>query len=121
MICDLDMCESDEQHIAIPRGEGTNTKKKRKEFKHTTLRQLNQIQLLTLLRPRHMRRQERIHEGLEIRPPPLRQRVPNLPFVIDALAGELGADGSQAFVQSELKAFDFVVFGLEVISWSVFC
>lgn len=85
---------------------------------HTALRKLNQIKLLAFFRPSDMRRQEGIHERLEIRPPPLRQRIPNLPFVIDPFAGELAPDGGEAFVQAEFEAFDFVVFGLEVVAWS---
>ena len=67
-----------------------------------------------------MRRQKRIHERFEIRPPPLRQRVPDLPLVVDAFAGELRADGCEAFVEAELEAFYFVVFGLEVVAWSFY-
>lgn len=66
-----------------------------------------------------MRGKKGIHERFEIRPPPLRQRIPNLPFsIIDPFAGELGADGREAFIEAELKAFDFIVFGLKVVSWS---
>ena len=56
----------------------------------TALRQLNKIQLLALLRSSHMSRVEWIHERFEVGPPPLSERVCNLPLVIDTLARELG-------------------------------
>lgn len=65
-----------------------------------------------------MRREEGIHEGFEIRSPPLRQRIADLPFIVDSLAGELASDGGETLVEPELEAFDFVIFGLEVIAWS---
>lgn len=45
-----------------------------------------------------MSRQERVHKRLEIRPPPLRQRIANFPVLVDTFAGKLRADGGQAFV-----------------------
>jgi len=65
-----------------------------------------------------MRWKERVHEGLEIRSPPLCQGVAYLPFVVDALARELVAYWCQTFIQAELEPFDLVVFGLEVVAWS---
>ena len=65
-----------------------------------------------------MRRQEWIHERLEIRPPPLRKRIRNLPFIVDALAGELGPGWRQALVETGFEAFDFVFIGVEVVTWS---
>lgn len=65
-----------------------------------------------------MARQERVHERLEVRPPPLRQRVANLPVLVDALAGELRADGRQALVEARLEAGYFVVVVVEVVAGS---
>ena len=80
---------------------------------------MNQIQLLTLLRPRDVRGQERVHERLEVRPPPLRQRIAHLPLVVDGLAAELGPDGREAFVETRLESGDLFVLRKEVIAWSV--
>ena len=63
-----------------------------------------------------MRGDEGVHKGLEVRPPPLRQRVGDLPLVVDAFAGELCADWGQALVQALLEARDLVVVGVEVVS-----
>jgi hypothetical protein len=41
-----------------------------------------------------------------------------LPFVVHAFARELTSDRSETFVQSEFETFDFIVFGLEIITWS---
>ena len=98
---------------------GANQKRESKKRVLTALRQLDKIQLLALLWPRHMRRQERIHEGLEVRSPPLSQRIPNLPLpLIDALAAELGSDGREPLVQPLLEAGDLFGVGGEVVSWS---
>ena len=83
----------------------------------TTLsRKLDEIQLLTLLRPRDMRWDEWVHEGLEIRPPPLRQRITNLPLLIDALATKLCAYRRQSLIQPHLEAFDLVILRLQVVA-----
>lgn len=66
-----------------------------------------------------MRWDKWVHESLEIRPPPLRQGVTDLPLLIDALAAELGADGGQPLVQPHLEAFYLLVFRLEIISWEL--
>lgn len=66
-----------------------------------------------------MRRQKRIHERFEIRSPPLRERIPNLPFIIDAFAGELVADGGEALVETRFEAGDFFVSVEKVVAWSV--
>jgi hypothetical protein len=63
-----------------------------------------------------MRGDEGVHEGLEVRPPPLRKCVANLPFVGDALASELRADGCKALVQPILEALNLVVLGAEVVA-----
>jgi hypothetical protein len=65
-----------------------------------------------------MRRDERVHECLEVGAPPLRECVADLPLVIDALACELRADGCKAFIQPRLEAFDLVIFCAEVVAWS---
>ena len=62
--------------------------------------------------------QKRVHERFEIRAPPLRERVADLPFVVGVVAGELRPDGREALVQTDLEARDFVVVGLEVVAWS---
>lgn len=59
---------------------------------------------------------ERVHEGLEIRSPPLRQRITNLPFLIDTLAAKLRTDGCQALVQSHLEALNLIIIFLEVVA-----
>lgn len=65
-----------------------------------------------------MRWEKRVHEGLEVRSPPLGQGVAYLPFVVHALARELVAYWCQTFIQAELEAFDFIVFGLKVVTRS---
>lgn len=65
-----------------------------------------------------MRGYEWVHECLEIRTPPLRKSIANLPLVVDALAGELGADRCQPFVQPGLEALDLVVLCAEVVARS---
>lgn len=66
-----------------------------------------------------MRREERVHEGLEVGPPPLREGVADLPFVVDTFPAKLGSDRSKTLVQPGYEAGDFVVFRLEVVAWSV--
>ncbi len=65
-----------------------------------------------------MRWEERVHEGLKVRSPPLCEGVAYLPFVVHALARELVAYWCQTFVQTELEAFDLIVFGLEIVARS---
>lgn len=67
--------------------------------KRTAAGKLDEIELLALLRPRDVRRDKWVHEGLEIGSPPLRQCVADLPFIVDAFACELGADWREALVQ----------------------
>lgn len=57
-----------------------------------------------------MPRQKRVHERLEIRPPPLSQSITNLPVLIDTLAGELRAHRGQTLIQPLLKPVDLFVF-----------
>lgn len=63
-----------------------------------------------------MRRDEGVHECLEVGSPPLRQRVADLPLIVDTLTGELCADGSKALVQARLEALYLVVFGTKVVA-----
>ena len=65
-----------------------------------------------------MSRVEWIHERFEIGPPPLSERVCNLPLIIDTLARELSPRWRQALVETRFEAFDLVIIGLEVIAWS---
>lgn len=65
-----------------------------------------------------MRWEERVHERLEIGSPPLCKSVAYLPFVVHTFARELVADRRQTFIQAELEALDFVVFGLEIVARS---
>jgi hypothetical protein len=88
---------------------------------HTATGKLDEVELLALLGPGDMRRDERVHEGLEIGSPPLRQCVANLPLVVNALACKLRANWCKALVQPRLEAFDLVVFGAEVIARSGRC
>ncbi len=63
-----------------------------------------------------MRWDERVHESLEIRSPPLRQRITNLPLLINTLATELCTNRSQSLIKSHLEPVYLVIFGLEVVS-----
>ena len=86
--------------------------------RRTTARQLDEVQLLALLWPCDVRGDEGVHERLEVGAPPLRQCIADLPLVVDALACELCADGRETLIQARLEAFDFVVFGAEVVAGS---
>jgi hypothetical protein len=66
-----------------------------------------------------MRRDKRIHERLEVGPPPLRKRIANAPLIIHALARELRADRRKALVQPRLEALDLIILGLEVVARSI--
>jgi hypothetical protein len=77
---------------------------------------VNKVQLLALLRSSDMRWDERVHEGLEIGSPPLRQRITDLPLFIDTLTTELRTNWSQALIQSNLEAFNLVILGVQVVS-----
>jgi hypothetical protein len=62
---------------------------------------------------------KRIHKGLEIRPPPLRQRITDLPVFIDAFPRELGSYRRETLVQTLLKSFNFVILEVEIVTWSL--
>jgi hypothetical protein len=66
-----------------------------------------------------MRRDKRVHEGLEVGSPPLCQCVADYPLVVDAFAGELGADWCEALVQPRLEALNLVILSAEVVARSV--
>lgn len=71
----------------------------------TCLRELDQVKLFALLGARAMTRDERVHEGFEIRPPPLRESIGDIPIMsVDAVTGELRPDRSKTVVQPLLKA-----------------
>lgn len=66
-----------------------------------------------------MRRDERIHEGLEVGAPPLREGVADLPLVVDTFARELRAYRRKALVQPRLEALDLLNVGCQVITGSI--
>jgi hypothetical protein len=88
---------------------------------HTAAGKLNEVELLALFRPCDMRGDERVHERLKVRSPPLRQCVADLPLIVDALACELRADRRKALIQPRLEALDLVVFCAEVVAGSSIC
>lgn len=59
-----------------------------------------------------MGRQERIQERLEIRPPPLRQTIPDFPVQITLL----WIRGRKPLIQPVLEALDLFVAGEEVVA-----
>lgn len=59
---------------------------------------------------------EWVHERLKVWAPPLRQRVANLPVLIDSFSRELRSDWCEPLIQSRLEPVDLVVFGLEVVA-----
>ena len=63
-----------------------------------------------------MRRDKRVHKRLEIRPPPLRQRVRNLPFIIHALPRELAANWRQSLIQPVLEPINFGLMRVQVVA-----
>lgn len=85
----------------------------------TALWKLDEVELLALFRPGDMRRNEGVHESLEVGPPPLCECVADLPFVVDARACELCADWRKALVQPCLEALNLVVFSAKIVAGSV--
>lgn len=67
-------------------------------MQRTAAGKLDEVKLLALLWPGDVGRDEWVHEGLEVWPPPLRQRISNHPLVVDALPCELCTDGGKALV-----------------------
>lgn len=65
-----------------------------------------------------MCRNERVHERLEVRTPPLRERISNLPLVVDAFTRELGAHRRQSLAQTRLETLNLVIFWFEIVSRS---
>lgn len=87
------------------------------DFMNLTLSwKLDEIQLLALLRPSDMRWDEWVHEGLEIRSPPLRKRITNLPLLINALTTELRTNRCQTLIQSHLEPLNLIIVFFEVVS-----
>lgn len=86
----------------------------------TLLGQLDKVQLLALLRPCDVPWQKRVHEGLEVWPPPLGQGIADLPVFIDTFSRELRAYRGQALIQSLLEAVDLLVLVVQVVTWSVY-
>lgn len=79
------------------------------------MRKLDEIQLLAFLGARDVRRDERVHECLEVGTPPLREAVANLPVCcLFSLAKT--ANRSETIVQALLEALDLVILGLEIIA-----
>jgi len=81
----------------------------------TRVGKLDEIELLTLLWPCHMGRHEGVHKGLEVRPPPLRKAVSNLP-IPSLLPLADTAHGREPLVQPRLEALDLVVLGSQVVA-----
>jgi len=65
-----------------------------------------------------MRRDEWVHERLEVRPPPLRQGVADFPFVVYAFARELRSDRGKPLIQSVAESRELLFMWVEVIAWS---
>jgi hypothetical protein len=89
--------------------------------RRTAARELDEVELLALLRPSDVRGDERVHECLEVRSPPLRERVADLPLIVDTLACELCANWCKTLIEPSLKALDLVVFSAQVVAWSRRC
>lgn len=66
-----------------------------------------------------MRRDEWIHESLEVGSPPLRKRVTDLPLVVHTLARELAADRSKALVQAGFETFKLAFVVVKVVARAV--
>lgn len=66
-----------------------------------------------------MSRQERVHERLEIRTPPLRECVADFPILVHSFSGKLRADRRETLVQSLLESFDLVIVMMKVIAWAI--
>lgn len=66
-----------------------------------------------------MRRDEWIHESLEVGSPPLRKRVTNLPLVVHTLARELAADGGEALVQTGFETFKLAFVVMKVVARTI--
>lgn len=66
-----------------------------------------------------MRRDEWIHESLEVGSPPLRKRVTDFPLIIHTLTRELAADGSKALVQAGFETFKLAFVVVKVVARTV--
>ena len=67
------------------------------------LRQLDEIELLALFRSRDVAGNERVHEGLEVWAPPLREGVGDIPVVV-------AVDGAKTLIETCFEARDLFVF-----------
>lgn len=83
----------------------------------TLLREADEVQLLALLGPGDMARQERVHESLEVGSPPLRKCIANFPVIINAFARELRSHRCKALVQALLETFNLIILRLQIITW----
>lgn len=81
----------------------------------TGLRKLDQVELLALLGPCDMGRDERVHEGLGVGAPPLRKAVANFP-VGGLVAFAQAADWCKALIEAALESLNLVIFGMEVVA-----
>ena len=59
-----------------------------------------------------------VHERLKTGSPPLRNRISNLPLIVDTLARELGPGWCQAVVETRFKAFNLLFIGAKVVARS---
>lgn len=80
----------------------------------TGLWELDEVELLALLGAGDVGRDEGVHEGLEVRPPPLGKTVADMP-VRRVLAVAQAADRGQALVQPGLEALNLLVSVLQIV------
>ena len=84
----------------------------------TLLGQLQHVHLLALLGASAVRRDKRIHEGLEVRSVPLGEGVCDVPVVVCCFGCAERACGCEAFIQALFEAFDLVHVGAKVVAGS---
>jgi hypothetical protein len=90
-----------------------------REKRLTLLRQGDKVQLFAFLWPGDVWWQVRVHEGLKVRAPPLRQGITNFPVLVDSLARELRSNGGQALIQALLEALNLLFVVGEIITGPV--
>ena len=81
----------------------------------TVFRELDKVQLLALLGAGDVGGDERVHEGLEVGPPPLGETVADLP-IGGLLALADPTDGGEALVEAGLETLDLLVLGAQVVA-----
>lgn len=64
-----------------------------------------------------MPRKERVHKSFKVGSPPLRKCVANFPVIVNTFAGELRSYRCEAFIESFLEAFNFIVLVVQIIAW----